>query len=197
MEQFKALENERWVWAKLFDDDYSDDYLVSDLGRCWSNKTKKFVGKWVTNHKNKYFMITLSKNGEKKLAMIGRLMLSSFNIPIPSHLKDLPTSKLQAMHLDGNSKNNKLSNFAWGDSKDNQNEENAVRKNRESNKGKTGKDNPNSKPIIQYSKAGELIRIWNCIRDVEIELGIANSNICNCARGKLGSCGGYIWKYKE
>ena len=209
--KLEPLENEKWVWAKTFKNDYTGSYLVSDMGRCWSCKTNKFVGSWVQHRNANYFFISLNK----ETPMIGRLMLISFGVPIPEHLKDLPTSKLHCMHLDGDSTNNNLSNFSWGDSNENRNEVNCQRRLSEAMKGKhhseetkrkmsearkgkyVGREHPKSKPILQYSKDGTLIRDWDCTYDVERQLGINHSNISMCAKGKKPSAGGYIWKYKE
>jgi len=200
--EFIALENEKWVTAKTFKYDYSDEYLVSDLGRCWSIRNEKFVGHW----HNGYWTVCLSKNGKPETMMVGRLILISFNIPIPEHLKDLPTSKLQAMHLDGNSENNVLENFAWGNANENANEENSLRRKSEANKGKNnpmygkyGKEHNSSKPILQYTKSGEFVKEWSSLSDAQRELGIWQANISACARGKrrYKSAGGYVWKYKN
>lgn len=53
-----------------------------------------------------------------------------------------------------------------------------------------------SKPIYQIDRnTNQIIKIWNSARDVERKLGINNSNISQCALGKLKSAGGYIWHY--
>lgn len=132
MDKFESLENEIWVDAKSFTTDYSGHYIVSNLGRCYNCKTKRFVGHWA----NGYWHINLSKNGRNETMMVGRLMLISFNIPIPKHLQGLTTNKLQSMHLDGDSHNNSLSNLAWGDAKENCNEVNWKIRQSEEQKGK-------------------------------------------------------------
>lgn len=238
--EFKALENERWVWAKTFERDYPN-LLVSDMGRCYNTKYNRFIGHWFDG----YWTISLSNKDKPETMMVGRLMLISFGVPIPEHLKGLPKNKLQAMHLDGNSKHNRLENFAWGDNRENHNEincrirkseahkgekhnmygkhhtEETKRKMSEAKKGrhhteetknkiseaqkgkksywygKTGKERCNSKPILQYTKYDTFIREWDSIMDVQRELRIDQSNISRCARGKIPSAGGYIWKYKE
>ena len=43
----------------------------------------------------------------------------------------------------------------------------------------------------------EFIKEWECIRDVERELKIANQNISKCCRKKRKTAGGFIWRYKE
>lgn len=63
-------------------------------------------------------------------------------------------------------------------------------------KGKNGKDCNRSRPVLQYTKSGEFIREWSCAMDVKRELGIGNTHISQCCRGKLKSTGGFVWKYK-
>jgi group I intron endonuclease len=63
------------------------------------------------------------------------------------------------------------------------------------NKGKFGIDAPKSKKIAQYSKSGELIKVWDCGLDIKRELGFSNSNISSCCNGKLNTSSGYIWRF--
>ena len=51
--------------------------------------------------------------------------------------------------------------------------------------------------ILQFSKDGELIAEYPSAREAERNTGFNHSNICRCCKGKIKSCGGYIWKYKE
>ena len=65
-------------------------------------------------------------------------------------------------------------------------------------KGKFGSENPSSKQVAQYDKqTNELIKIWDSMMDVQRELGIANSNISECCKGKRKSTGGFVWRYVE
>ena len=51
-----------------------------------------------------------------------------------------------------------------------------------------------AKPIVQLdAETGEVIRRWECARDVERELGISNSSISQCCQGKRKTTGGYRW----
>ena len=54
-----------------------------------------------------------------------------------------------------------------------------------------------SKPVCQYTKQGELLRIWSSIKEIEKELKIYHSEISEVCRGKRKSAGGYVWKYKN
>jgi len=55
-----------------------------------------------------------------------------------------------------------------------------------------------SKSIVQYSKEGILIREWKSILEAAKTLGISDSIISACCKGKKGykSAGGFLWKYK-
>lgn len=53
----------------------------------------------------------------------------------------------------------------------------------------------NCKKINQYSKNGELIKVWNSLHEIEKTLDLPATNICKCCKGKLKSIGGFIWKY--
>lgn len=64
-----------------------------------------------------------------------------------------------------------------------------------------GKDNPRSKKVYQYSKSGELIRIWNAALEAEREEGFSSTEISNAANGKKEHYGKrgeqrYIWSFE-
>ena len=61
----------------------------------------------------------------------------------------------------------------------------------------TGKHNKPQKPVLQFSKDGELIAEYPSIMDAERKTGYKNQSICACCKGKRKSTGGFIWKYKE
>lgn len=60
-----------------------------------------------------------------------------------------------------------------------------------------GKDNPHSKSVCQYGLNGELIKIWDYIKQASNELNIDNSQIVKCCKRKEKTAGGYYWKYTE
>lgn len=47
--------------------------------------------------------------------------------------------------------------------------------------------------IYQYSKSGELIKEWECMKYAAKELGVSSSTICGALSGKQKTCAGYIW----
>lgn len=59
-----------------------------------------------------------------------------------------------------------------------------------------GKPGHNMIKIAQYNlTTNELIKIWDCIMDATKALGINNSSIAKCARGKYKSAGGFRWEF--
>lgn len=49
--------------------------------------------------------------------------------------------------------------------------------------------------IIQYSKDGKFIRIWDNMQEICDTLDIDKSNICTVCKHKMPSYKGYIWRY--
>lgn len=53
------------------------------------------------------------------------------------------------------------------------------------------------KKIYQYTKDGQFIKEWDRQVDIVHELGISDSHLNACLKGKRKSTGGFVWKYKE
>ena len=64
---------------------------------------------------------------------------------------------------------------------------------------KKGKNHPQVKRIAQYDKQGNLIKIWDYIKQASEELGINYSGLCSVLQGrtKTHQYKGYIWRYVE
>lgn len=77
---------------------------------------------------------------------------------------------------------NRSGNFLW--SYKNENIDNMYRK-----------PNYNSKPVLQYTFSGEVVREYNSLSEAVRVTKF--SNIYSCVKGTTKSAGGYIWKYKE
>ena len=52
-------------------------------------------------------------------------------------------------------------------------------------------------PILQFSKDGTFIKEWPSAYESQRQLGIAQSSICYCCKGRLKSAGGFVWRYKS
>ena len=62
-------------------------------------------------------------------------------------------------------------------------------------KGKTGAQCPNSIKIVQLTKEGTILKIFDAMQEAQRETGIWASNIQKCCKGKLKTTGGYKWMY--
>ena len=51
-------------------------------------------------------------------------------------------------------------------------------------------------PILQFTKDGTLIKEWPSAHEAERHLGILQSSICQCCKGRCKSAGGFVWRYK-
>lgn len=185
------------IWRDI--EGYENLYQVSSKGRVRSldryvnNKGKLDFrkGKILTpcNRKDGYLSVSLSKDGVITTHSIHRLVATAF-IPNPNNYPMIN-------HKDENPQNNFVENLEYCDAKYNMNY-GTINKRRGESLG-YGKNNPYSKPILQFTKEGEFIRKWDCSMDIQRELGFNNSNITACCKGKKHflSAYGYKWGYAD
>ena len=86
------------------------NYSINENGEVWSHNWNRLKNQFVL--RNGYKAVSLSKDGKQKNYTIHSLVLLTF-------LGDRPSPKYQAMHLDGDKKNNSLSNLKWGTVREN------------------------------------------------------------------------------
>lgn len=125
-----------------------------------------------------YLQVGLCKNGKCKKFKIHRLVAQAF---LPNWFDDREIN-----HIDENPKNNHIDNLEWCDSKYNTN---------------YGTRNEHiaeklSKPVIQLTKTGELVREWPSTIEAGRN-GFKQGAVSLCCRGKLNYHKGFIWRYKE
>ena len=126
-----------------------------------------------------YLYVTLSKDGIDDDYYVHQLVACAF-IPNPQGLPEVN-------HLSEDKENNCVENLEWVSHEYNANY--GTRNKRIAEK--------NSKPIYGINKVSGLIVEFPSIMEAEKVLGIAQQNICACCKGKLKSCGGYYWMYKD
>lgn len=169
---------------------YEGLYQVSSEGRVKSLKYGK--EKILKSGKNSggYLKVQLCKEGKIRHYLVHKLVAQAF---IPN-----PNNKPFIDHINTIKTDNRVENLRWCTQKENQN--NPITKIKFKNNykpclGKFGKSHPVSKPILQFTLDGELVRKWDSITDAEKEIGFCHSNISKCCEGKRKSAFGYIWKY--
>lgn len=187
------------IWKDIIG--YEGLYQVSNMGRvkslerndyCCHHRTEKILKERNRNKKG-YKMVALYK-GNKKEFSIHRLVAQAF---IPN-----PENKPCIDHIDTNPSNNRVENLRWVTAKENQNNPLTIKKQRLANignknpmYGKCSKLNHKSKPILQFTLDGKLVRKWDSAMDVKRELGFNQRNISSCCRGERKTANNYKWHY--
>ena len=183
-----TIENETWKPVK----GYEGLYEVSDLGRVKKSKLlclNQYILFWTEEkilkpRKNNrgYLRIALTKNKSHKVYLVHRLVAEAF-IPNPNNLP-------MVNHKDENPLNNISKNLEWCDSKyDNNYGTKKIRASKAMTNGKL------SKPVLQYTLDGKLVKEWVSIKEASRD-GFDDSSITLCCKGKYKQHKGYIWKHK-
>lgn len=189
--QFKSIMEEIWNDIEGF-----EGYQVSNLGRVRSIRMRTDAPTkpmWLSSKVLKqypdgkgYLMAWLYKGGKRYTVKVHRLVANSF---IPN-----PENKPQIDHIDGDKINNHVDNLRWVTAKENFHNPITYKCNAES---KRGVLNHSARRVCQISTIGKLIRIWDCINDVERELGFCHSHIVQCCKGQRDYAYGYYWCYDD
>ena len=130
-------------------------------------------------HGNGYLYVKLYDGPKRVHRLVAEVFISN------------PGNKPQVNHKDEIKTNNHVENLEWMTAKENANY--GTRNGRIAK----GVAKSFSKSIEQYTKDGELIKVWTSTREAGRQLGLANSSISRVARGKQKTCGGFVWKYVE
>lgn len=91
-------------WKPVATPGYETHYEVSDLGSVRNAKTKRVLKPG--NHPMGYLSLVFCVANKRKTVTVHSVVLEAFVGPRPS--------RAESRHLDGNRKNNVLSNLAWG-----------------------------------------------------------------------------------
>jgi len=159
---------------------YEGIFCVSNLGRVKSFKTLKVLKQ------------ALDKRGYCRVANIKpctvhRLVAMAF---IPNY-----QNKRTVNHIDCSKTNNNLSNLEWATDKEN-------KKHAIDNglavicKNGFGIDHHLSKPVIQYTLGGNIVKEWECGEETK-NYGYNPLCVSRCCREKQNHHKGYIWRYKK
>lgn len=178
--QFCYILDMREIWKDI--KDYEGLYQVSNWGRVKSLKFGKERVLRPSKISVGYLSVILFKDGKYKEFLVHRLVATAFlpnpdNKPVINHKDEVKTNNFV-----GTPENDyKDGNLEWCTRKYNNNYGTRIER--------------VSKSVLQFSKAGELIREWTSTAECGRN-GFHQGNIAACCRGDRKSAYGYIWKYK-
>lgn len=161
---------------------YEGLYQISNLGRVKSlnyNKTKQEKILKAGYSKEGYAFVNLCKKGKNLHITVHKLVATAFI--------ENPNNYTEINHKDENRSNNNVKNLEWCSHLYNMNYGTGIE--RRSQKRKI--------PVNQYDKLNNFIKKWASAIDVQNSIGINQSAIIACCKGKNKTAGGYTWKYVE
>lgn len=158
---------------------YEGQYAITDDGRVWSYKSKRFLSSYVDGRG--YLGVRLYKDGEGSSKRIHRLVLETF-YPVAG------MEQLQVNHIDENKLNNNLSNLEWTTAKENT--QHSLYRRKGVKKGKI-------KEVEQYSLDGKLIAVYKSQAEASRKTNINRYTISDVLRGRNRTGGGYIWRFVD
>ena len=147
-------------------------YAVSDSGEIYSHITQKNLKP--AKKRGGDYQVTLSKDGTLTYKTVHTVVAEAF--------LEKPEGKYQVNHKDGDKSNNRADNLEWCTC-----QENVIHCIYILGKHKV--------PIAQYSKDGELIKVWNSIVEAAKSTGTIPQNIWRNANNIRKSANGYVWRY--
>lgn len=136
-----------------------------------------------------YGQVNLFDGKKQKCFHVHRLVANCF---IPNINK-----KPQVNHIDGNGLNNNVNNLEWVNGSENSIHAHQILGRSVWHKGKTGEHTPTSKPILQKSLKGKLIKRWGCGLDAVRDGGFESSCISRTCQGKSKTHKGFTWEYER
>ena len=191
---------EIWKTAVYDGEIYEGLYKVSNLGRILSLNYRNTGKPELMNpgtDTNGYLRVRLSKNKETKTCKVHRLVAQTFlpnpeNKPCINHKIEGKKGKKMNMvffNEDGSIDKEKTT-IEWTTYEENNNY--ATRNERVA---KANTNGIRSKPVLQLSLDGDLIREWPSTRECGRN-GFNQGNVAACCRGELPHYKGFLWMYK-
>lgn len=166
---------------------YEDCYHFDDNLNIVNSKTMNVKRPSLSSCK--YLVVDMYKNGKRKTELLHRLIATTFI--------DNPMNYSDVNHIDGDKLNNSIENLEWRNRSQNIQHSYDFLGRKEKMNWKSGSANGKSKKVVMIDNLGNKVKTFDCIMDIERELGISNSSVCQCLKGKYKTAGGYKWEYAK
>lgn len=153
------------------------NYEVNQFGETRHKKRKQILKP--RSNKGGYLYVNFKINGKNTNFAVHRIVDLAF---IPN-----PNGYTEVNHKDYDRTNNCVENLEWVTSS--QNKQHAYL--REENKKSRGKE------VVQYSKDGELIKIYSSVSEAAKEFGCSVAAISNCCLGRTKTSQRFRWSFTE
>lgn len=167
---------------------YEGMYQVSDQGRVKSlervvirnNSQKLPIKERILKpafNGGGYLFVVLCAGGKTRMFSVHRLVCQAFH--------ENPENKLDVNHINEDKTDNRACNLEWCTRRENLNFGT-----RNVRAGKAL-----SKPVGQYTRDGDLVKVWPSTKEAERQAGFNHGNISEVANGNRKTAHGFIWKY--
>ena len=170
------------IWKNI--KGYEGLYQVSSEGRVKNLERKDRLGRILKERVLKqdvthdgYLRVGLYAGDKRKWFRVHRLVCEAFC--------ENPDNKPEVNHIDEDKTNNNAVNLEWCTRKENINHGSRNERARKAE----------SKSVGQYTRDGELIKIWSSTIEAKRQAGFNCGHISSVANGKRKTHKGFVWKY--
>jgi hypothetical protein len=157
-------------------------YEISNLGRVKSYKHDRINGRLLSicvNRNGYAYVVLRDSECKKNYKTIHQLVAHAFI----SNLDNKP----QVNHIDGNKRNNHVSNLEWVTAQENTLHACIIG---------LRTDDFKEKSVAQLDMNGVTLRVFNSLKEAAEHLNLYNSShIVDCCKGRRSTCMGYKWQY--
>ena len=168
---------------------YEGLYQVSDFGNVRSlNWGRRGIIRnlYLKKQNRGYRHVELAKDGVRKAFTVHRLVAEAF-IPNPNDYK-------QINHIDEDKTNNTVMNLEWCTQEQNMSHTMSLHPDKYH---VTGKPFSRKERVIQLSKEGQVLRVWDNLVSIKHEKGFNEWSIGECCRGNRKTAYGFIWRFAK
>lgn len=166
---------------------YEGLYQVSSKGNVRSLNWRNcgFVRNlYLKKHNRGYRHVELAKDGTRKAFTVHRLVAMTF-IPNPNNYQTIN-------HIDEDKTNNTVENLEWCTPSQNMRHTISLHSEKYHI---TGKPFSQKGKVVQMSKTGEILRVWDNLVSIRHTNGWSDWSIGECCRGRRKTAYGYIWRF--